>query len=338
MSYKVKDVSRALNELTGGRCDKTKEANERFFVRKTSGIKGKSVLENPGLVWGDPEMKVDKIAVMMTLNESAIELAAATGVQAIVAHHPIADAANSGGVPLKTYLDPYGIAVFECHEAFHGLHPGISYLHGHKPSFVSTNFGDIPGNIVFVGDPLPEVKTLGNMVDRLDGFMNLDKEREVLESLWQIYGTKEIRETSVSAKSKIILGERDNIIKKVLHIFPHTGFNAEHLHSIKKENPEIDTMLTTISRVYPGSELIGEANDMKMNLVCGNSHAMEIQENGIPLAYALQKRLPESEVVIFHDRVTSVPLAEFGSPTLRDYGKTMADNHLTPKEETMDEA
>ena len=132
MQYKVKDVERALDTLMGGRCQ-NKPGNERFFVTKTSGIEGKSVKEKPGLVWGDPEMPVKKIAVMMTLNESAIELAAATGVQAIVVHHPLAEAANSGGVPFKPYLDPYGIAVLEAHEAFHGLHPGISYLHGHKP-------------------------------------------------------------------------------------------------------------------------------------------------------------------------------------------------------------
>ena len=330
MSYKVKDITTALNNLTGGRCEQ-KTGNERFFVTKSSGI-GKDVTEKPGLVYGDPEMPVAKIAVTMTLNESAIELAAATGINAIVAHHPIADAASSGGVPLKTYLDLYKISVFEVHEAFHGLHPGISYLHGHKPSFVSTSYGNIPGNIVYVGDPLPEVKTVGNIVDRLDDFMDTKKESQILGSLWNIYDTNEIQETSVSAKSKILLGDRSSPVSKVLHVFPHSGFNAKHLKSVKMENPSIDTMLTTISRVYPGHELVDQAGDMGLSLVCGNSHGQEIYENGIPLAFALQKQLPKAEIVMLHDRVTSTPLNKFGSLKIRNYGKTMAENHLNPIE------
>ena len=89
------------------------------------------------------------------------------------------------------------------------------------------------------------------------------------------------------------------------------------------------TMLTTISRVYPGNELIDEAEDMKLNLVAGNTHAQEIYENGIPLAYALQRRLPGAEVLMFHDRVTSTPLNKFGGEKIREYGKTMADEHLS---------
>lgn len=81
-------------------------------------------------------MEVNKIAVMMAMTECAIELAAATGVDAMVTYHPIADAASSGGVLLKTYLDTYNLAAFELHEAFHGLHPGIPWLHGHKPIFI----------------------------------------------------------------------------------------------------------------------------------------------------------------------------------------------------------
>ncbi|MCL2442469.1 MAG: Nif3-like dinuclear metal center hexameric protein, partial [Treponema sp.] len=79
--------------------------NNPFVVTKSSDIPGKAVTELLGLIWGDSEMKVKNIAVIMTLNESAIELAAATGVNVIVAHHPIADASNSGGVLLKFYLN-----------------------------------------------------------------------------------------------------------------------------------------------------------------------------------------------------------------------------------------
>ena len=103
---KVKDVLQALDDLTNGRClmgpgDWASGRKSKWVVTKSSDIPGKAVVEMPGLIWGDPEMEVKKIAVGMTMTESAIELAAATGVDAIVVHHPIADAANSGGVLIK---------------------------------------------------------------------------------------------------------------------------------------------------------------------------------------------------------------------------------------------
>ena len=102
---KVKDVLAALDDLTNGRCLKGPGdwagGKNPWVVTKSSSIPGKAVVEMPGLVWGDPEMEVKKIAVCMTMTESVIELAAATGVNAIVAHHPIADASNSGGVLIK---------------------------------------------------------------------------------------------------------------------------------------------------------------------------------------------------------------------------------------------
>ncbi len=69
----------------------------------------------------------------MTLTESEIELAGATGVDALVLHHPVAEAASSGGVPLRGYVNLYNLAIFEAHEAFHGRHPGIGVIHGHVP-------------------------------------------------------------------------------------------------------------------------------------------------------------------------------------------------------------
>ncbi|WP_186304272.1 Nif3-like dinuclear metal center hexameric protein, partial [Staphylococcus epidermidis] len=103
-----------------------------FVIKKSSNLPGKEIIETPGLVYGDRNREVKKIAVTMTMTEGSIELAGATGVDAIVAHHPIAEAANSGGVTLKNYLDLYNISAFELHEAFHGLHPGIPFLHGHE--------------------------------------------------------------------------------------------------------------------------------------------------------------------------------------------------------------
>jgi len=332
MPYRIKDVLQALNDLSGGRCIMERESwtkgNNHFVITKSSNIPGKAVTELPGLIWGDPEMEVKKIAVIMTLNESAIELAAATGVNVIIAHHPIADASNSGGVLLKFYLDLYGIAVFELHEAFHGLHPGIPFLHGHKPFFTNIAYGGIPGNIVHVGDALPEVKTLGDMVDRLNRFMAVETEEKMLTAERTIKGCENITETNVAARCKIIVGNRKKPMKKVIHMFPHTGFNALHLKSLMEDNPDIDTLLATISHVYPGNDLISKAEELKLGFICGNSHALEIFENGLPLAYAIRQYLPQTEIVIFHERVTSTPLDEFGSSIIRDYGKDMASNYL----------
>ncbi len=81
-----------------------------FVVTKSSNIPGKAGAETPGLVCGNMDQEIKKIAVLMTLTESGIELAGATGVGALVAHHPIVDATNTGGVLLKTYLGLYNIA------------------------------------------------------------------------------------------------------------------------------------------------------------------------------------------------------------------------------------
>lgn len=97
----VRDILKALDVITGGRVITDSfgygGANP-FVVTKTSGIPGKAVTELPGLVWGDPDMPVKKVAVMMTLTESAIELAGATGIDCLIAHHPIAEGSNTGGV------------------------------------------------------------------------------------------------------------------------------------------------------------------------------------------------------------------------------------------------
>lgn len=123
----VRDILKALDVITGGRVITDSfgygGANP-FVVTKTSGIPGKAVTELPGLVWGDPDMPVKKVAVMMTLTESAIELAGATGIDCLIAHHPIAEGSNTGGVTARDYFNLYHLAVFELHEAFHGLHPG----------------------------------------------------------------------------------------------------------------------------------------------------------------------------------------------------------------------
>ncbi len=329
---KVKDVLTALDDLTNGRCVKGpadwSTANNPWVVMKSSGIPGKGIVEMPGLVFGNMEDEVHKIAVCMTLTESVIELAAATGVQAIVSHHPVADAANSGGVLMKYYLGLYHLAHFELHEAFHGTHPGIPWLHGHKPCFTSVCYGGIPGNVVYVGDALPEIETIGGLVERLNGLMDAEMDRRMLEVERKERGIDEIEETSVAACAKILLGKPENPVKKVIHIFPHCGFSPEHLKQLKTDYPEVDTLIVSISRVYPWHPLVAAARELGLNLVCGNSHALEIFENGVPLARALKNHLPECEIVIFRERQTSTPLYAFGSEGIRDYGVRIADQYL----------
>lgn len=332
---KVKDVLQALDDLTGGRCVKDpsdwSSGKNRFVVTKTSSIPGKSCTEIPGLVWGDPEMEVRKIAVCMTVTESVIELAAATGVNAIISHHPACDAANFGGVLMKTYLGLYHLAFFELHEALHGTHPGIPFLHGHKPFFTDVNYGGIPGNVVNVGNALPEVKTVGDLLDRLDGLIDADMDRRMLALERRERHSDGLQETAVAACAKILVGRRENPVKQIIHIHPHCGITAAHLEQLYRDNPEADTVVASISHVYPGNELLGKAEELGLNFLCGNSHALEIFENGVPLAYALRKALPECEVVIFRERQTAIPLDEVGSPAIRAYGQSIADQYLPKK-------
>ena len=331
----VKDVLDALDDLTNGRCLKSpadwSSGKNHWVVTKSSNIPGKAVVEMPGLIFGDWEMPVKKVAVLMTMTESAIELAAATGVDAIVAHHPIGDSTNSGGVLLKYYLGLYGLACFELHEAFHGLHPGIPWLHGHKPYFSSVKYGGIDGNVAYVGDVFPEINTVGDMINRLDNLMNTWSDEKMLEFERMHKACESIEETSIAVRAKILVGSVDAPMKKVAHIFPHCGFTAEHLKNMVAEYPEIDTVIASISRVYEGHELIAAAEELGLNFVCGNSHAMEIFENGLPLACALRNHLPDVEVVIFRERTTSIPISSIGTQEMRDYGNSMAKDYLHRK-------
>lgn len=331
----ARDVVAALNTITGGRLPKDKEemfsSKNPFVVMKSSNLPGKGVMETPGLVFGDPDQEIKKLAVLMTMTESGIELAGATGVDAIVSHHPMADACNSGGVLIKTYLGLYKIAAFELHEAFHGLHPGISYLHGHAAYRADISYCGVPGNCLFIGKALDEVKTLGDILDRIRDYMGVEAEEKFLDYEKEFRQSDSILETSVAADGQILLGERDSKVEYILHIFPHTAFTAEHLETALRENPEIDTVLCSISRVKPDHSLVAKAKEMGLNFILGNSHALEIYENGLPLAAALQKLLPSVEVVIFKERVTSVPLNEFGSDSIREYANMIADKYLVKK-------
>ncbi|WP_371365125.1 hypothetical protein SRRS_00280 [Sporomusa rhizae] len=333
-AIKVKHVLGVLDKITGGRCVKSLEdvfsGKNRFVVMKSSNIPGKGCMETPGLVYGDLEASVRKIAVTMTLTECNIELAGATGVDAIVAHHPIADAANSGGVTMRNYLGLYGVSVFELHEAFHGLHPGIAYIHGHKAFRVDIAYGGLPGNILYVGKALNEVSTLGNILDRLNEFMGISEEEKMLLAEREARNCSHISETNVATGGQILVGSREDRVHTVVHIFPHTGFTGEHLEKVKNEHPEADTVIASISRVRIDSELVAKARELNMNFVVGNSHAMEILENGLPLATAISKLLPEVEVVLFRERITSTPITMAGNPAIRQYADHIANQFLLP--------
>jgi hypothetical protein len=330
----AKDVLEALDLISGGRCIKYPHnafgVGNPFVVTKSSNLPGKAVTETPGLVCGDPDKPIKKLAVSMTLTESQIELAGGTGIDAIVTHHPVADAASCGGVLLRVYTALYGLALFELHEAFHGRHPGLAYLHGHAPFRVEINYAGIPGNVMFVGKALPEVKTLGDMILRQSRFMGLDQEQELLALECKMRQCPSLMETNVAVQGKIILGDQNDPAKNILHIFPHTGFSPDHLRQAKSEHPEIDTVLVSISRCPDGHPLVKTAAELGLSLLAGNSHAMEIFENGLPLAYALKKLLPGLEVVIFRERVTSVKLEEAGNQEIRDYAALMVDKHILP--------
>ena len=328
----ARDVLGALDRITKGRVitstDDITTRRNPFVVTKTSDIPGKAVTELPGLVYGRLDHPIKKIAVMMTLTESAIELAGATGVDALLAHHPFADASNAGGVLLSCYLDLYKMVAFELHEAFHGLHPGIAFLHGHRATHTDIQYAGIPGNILFVGEALPEVKTIGDLVERLDTLMDKKTEEEALRMDRALRKSEGIEETSISACSHVILGDMDAPVRKVLHIFPHTGFTAEHLRSALREHPGTDTLIASISHVRVDNPIVEEARNAGLNLVCGDSHALEIYENGIPLARALKICLPALEIVIFKERMSSIPLDDCGSPEIQEYARRMAEEHL----------
>ena len=329
------DVLQALDKITGGRCVKDLgdifSGKNRFVVIKSSNIPGKSCMETPGLVCGKLESPIKKIAVTMTLTECNIELAGATCVDAIVAHHPIVEAANSGGVTLRTYLDLYGLSAFELHEAFHGLHPGIALLHGHKTFHVDIAYGGIPGNILFVGRSLEGVNTLSDILKRLQDFMGLNEEQAMLLAERNSRCCNGIMETNVATGGKILVGTPDSKISTIIHIFPHTGFTADHLAAVKNKFPEADTVLASISRVKDDHPLVAKARELGLNFIVGNSHAMEILENGMPLAIALQTLLPDTEVVLFRERITSTPLDQVGTPALREYARDIADRFLVAK-------
>ena len=327
--YTVADVLQAMEVITKGRVLDPNEnpllSKNHFVVTKSSGIPGKEVTEWPGLVYGKLDDPVKKIGVVMTINECVVELAGGMGVNVLVAHHPFADATNFGGVALKNYCDLYGLSLIEAHEAFHGLHPGIALIHGYKVNKVDIRYGGDPGNIMFMGKALKEVKTLGDIVARLKETMSTEKRDAFLANEQAYWGVPEIQESLSANPPVILLGTPESEVKNIIHIFPHTGFTADHLEKAFKENPDLDTLICSISRVRPDSAITQKARELGLNMLLGNSHAHEVYENGIPLGKALEKLLPDAEIHLIEQRVTATPIGKAGNETLQAYGADMAD-------------
>jgi hypothetical protein len=299
-----------------------------YVVMKTSNIPGKSVMEIPGLVYGDAATPVRKMGVAMTLTESVIELASALELDVLVVHHPVAEAANSGGVPFAHYLPLYNLSIIEIHEAFHGLHPGITRIHGHQVLRTDTCFAGIPGNVLHVGIALDHVRTAGDIIRRLDQFVGRDLEQTVLQSEKLNRGVTDLAETTLANPPQILNGSFESPVKHILHIFPHTGFGPEHLSQALELYPETDTIIASISRVRAPHPLVSEAKRRNLTFIVGTPHSVEIFENGLPLAYALQHLLPGVDLYVLRDRVTATPLEQAGHPEIREYGLEMAMKHL----------
>ncbi|MEB3102369.1 Nif3-like dinuclear metal center hexameric protein [Ferviditalea candida] len=333
--YTVASVLAALNEITRGRVvmdwEEVTAGRNPYVVMKTSNIPGKSVMEIPGLIFGSKDKPVRKIGVGMTLTESMIELASGIGLDLVIVHHPVADAANSGGVPLAGYLPLYNIALMELHEAFHGLHPGVAYLHGHRKLSTDINFCGVPGNILHVGVALDGIRTAGDMIRHLDRFMGREQERKLLEAERRIRGDIQMIETTLSNPNQILSGTPDSPVKHILHFFPHTGFSVHDLERALEMHPETDTIIASISRVREDHPLVQVARQRRLTFIVGNPHSVEILENGVPLAYAIQQILPGLEVFILRERVTASLLSQLGHKEIAEYGREMALGYLVPE-------
>lgn len=330
--HRVRDVVDCLDAITGGRLSSSNGGVNPWVITKDSGIAGKAVTERPGLVWGRLDKEVRRLGVAMTLTEHHIELANAASIDAIVAHHPIADAASSGGVELAHYLSLYDLAVLECHEAFHGLHSGIAYLHGHVPYRVDPAYGGHHGLVVMLGTPMPEIAVLGDVFARLDRLLERETDREVLETERKVRDCADMTDSATGTGMTILRGDETTPIgAAVLHVFPHTGFDVHHLDTILGEHPEVTTVIFSISSALAEHPVVIAAAARGLNVLVGTTHASEILENGLPLSFALAELLPGVEVLLLRDRVVAMPLEQIGAEELRNYGVRMAEQHLLPR-------
>lgn len=328
----VRDVLNMLNHISKGKLVNSYEdfkfSKDSYAVEKSSVIDDESAEEMSGLIYGDPMMEVKKIAVVMTLTESAIELAAFTHVNVIIVHHPINEGDRQGSISYKNYLSLYNIAVFELHEAFHGLHPGIPWLHGYNVVNSFFNYRGITGNTAYIGRTFDNINTLGDILKRLEKFMDVRNENSPINEDIESDECRNLCYVSTDIGDKILNGNINSPVKNLLHIFPHTGFNDEDLEKVFIEFPYIDTVLVSISHIYEGNPLLDKSRELGLNFICGNSRTMEVYENGLPISYALKKYMPHVEVVIFRESTTSIPLESISTKGLKEYGEYIASKYL----------
>lgn len=326
---RVGHVVAGLDEMTGGRLSAAPGPDNPWHVTKSSGLPGKSVLETPGLVLGSEDDPVRRIAVAMSITEHDIELGRAMGIDLIVAHHPIADAASSGGVAMVDYLLPYRLAVIECHEAFHGLHPGIAYLHGHNPVFHDGAFGGVHGKVVMAGQPLPGVVTVGDAMRRLRTMLGREADQRVLAQERIVRGVGDLCDSVNSPGLRILHGSPETPLGElVLHAFPHTGFDSDDLEELLTRFPSAGTLVLSISSADAQEPYVRLAAERGLAVMVGSSHATEILENGLPLATALGRMFPDVEVFLFRSRVVALPVDQAAEGALAEYGTLMADHLL----------
>ncbi|MEX2416379.1 MAG: Nif3-like dinuclear metal center hexameric protein [Paenibacillaceae bacterium] len=333
--YIVSNLLDALNVITKGRMvtdwNQITSGSNPYVVMKSSNIPGKNVIEIPGLIFGNMDKPITKVGVAMTLTESVIELASALEIELLVVHHPVADAANSGGVPFAHYLPLYNIDVIEIHEAFHGLHPGIAFMHGHQKLHTDINFGGIPGNVLHTGIVLEGIHTASDIISRLDLYTDREIEEGLLAFEQSVRENPDLKETTLANPPKLLSGQMDSKVNNILHFFPHTGFTVNHLTQALDLYPDTDTLIASISRVRKNHPLVKEAEKRGLTFIIGNPHSVEILENGIPLAYGIQLLLPELEVYMLRERVTASLLTSSGQPEIHQYGLDMASQYLVPQ-------
>ncbi len=322
----VEDIVAATNRLVRGRLLESLDHHNDWRVVKDSGISGKAVTELPGLVAGDPAAPARRVGVTMTLTEHTIELARAIQIDAVVVHHPVADAASSGGVELVHYLSLYGISVIECHEALHGLHPGIAWLHGHTADTTDARYDGVDGMVVTIGRPHDDIVVAGDVLRRVEHLTGRPTEVAVGEAEASVRRVSSVADSCTAPRPRMIVGtEDDKLGDLVAHVYPHTGFGAAQLRSLRESLPSISSVIVSISTVDDDDDLARECAAAGLPLISGSLHSYEIIENGVPLAFALQHILPEVEVLLLRERVTALPLDGLGDD-VSAYGHQMAQH------------
>ena len=137
-------------------------------------------------------------------------------------------------------------------------------------------------------------------------------------------------DTSGAARATIYVGRPEDKLCRTITIPPHTCFSVEDL-SMAVAEYTADTIVCCISRPLDSNPIVEKARALNLRLIAGNSHAVEILENGIPLAWAIKKQLPALNVRVFRERLASYPLARCGNKELPQYGEEMADKYLPRK-------